>query len=355
MIKYFFLLSAFIFVSCSNKQKQRVSIVNNVKSHDIIGEVVINGIDDLLRSNDFTILDSLVVIRNAKEITKHGAFFYIYGLYNFKKKCSFGSFGSGPEDFSYPVFFKTEKLRNSGNSFSVMDLNLSKISHVTIANDFTHINFGKVTPNLLFSFNLNQVNDSVFYGTKTGGDSKGLYFQIDISQDQITWVDYSAQNENKIRASRKYELYSNTLCVNKEMEVVAVALRYFNKILFFDYYGALLKEIQIGQEELFPAWDKNEDFISSSSRSYFLDLSITNKYIYGLWVENHDGKKHGDPSSKVFVFDWKYRYIATLNLDYPAYRIRVSNQDSFILSLVDDGTGLTNVVKYDIQSILKNK
>lgn len=252
--------------------------------YKVSGEVVIKGNEDFLISNDIVLLDSFLVVVNLKQISKHGSFFYVYDIGNFEKKYSFGDIGAGPNDFSFPLSIKA---KNSSGSFSVVDLNLQRIVKIALSkSSVAAINSEKIDSHLSLSFNLNQTQDNVFFGVKNEKPSKGIFFKYSKLQEKIEWIDYAAANEKKIGAGNRHDLYYNALCINENAKVVIVAFRYFNKILFFDYEGKLLNDVQIGETEIFPSWDSENASISRISATYFYDVASSDNYIYCLWVEN---------------------------------------------------------------------
>jgi hypothetical protein len=340
----------FLILSSCNKPKGgnvETAIIENIDYKQINGELAIKGDDDLTISFDILIVDSLCVLI---DFSNNGKIFRCYKLNDFNHKMFFGDRGQGPNEYLTPLFFKSINK----NSFCVFDLNLSKITEFGVTDhDSLKIISEKNIPNLMYSSNLNQIGKDIYIGTKFNETAEGLYFKYDFSQDTLAWIDYSTKFDKYIEIN-KYELYYNTLCVNKDHNLIVCALRYFNKVLFFDLDGNKVKEIQIGDKEFFPEWDKENNAVAPSSLMYFLDMCITKDYIYCLWldlVEQNNEFKH--QSSKVFVFNWDMELTTSLQLDMPIGRIAVSNDDSLLLGLVDDGTGLTDVIKYDIADILK--
>ena len=204
---------------------------------------------------------------------------------------------------------------------------------------------------LAFCSNLNKVGTGTYFGTKTGWESEGLYFVYDESQKTFKWVEYSSGFDKGIDPRYKYEAYSNYMCVNEEKQIVAIALRYFNKVLFFDFDGNLIKEVQCGKTERAPEWNKANNMLTDESYGLaaicFIDVQMTDRFIYCLCLE--PGKEHEtlDPS-RIYVFDYEQNLAAAFQFDRTVSRIAVNNNDKFLLGVSDDGTGLTDVIKYGL-------
>lgn len=345
-IKNIILLSLLLTMfSCNSGNKHaKVDVITDVKEQAIYGEVVIRGDDDLILFGEIILLDSLLVLINDRRMYNYGSFFHVYDLSDFKKRYSFGNVGMGPEDFITPLSFKSK--RKDGKSFNIDDLNQGRLSKITIINDEIVVDAKTTISPLLYSFDMNLIHDTLYFGKKIGYP-QGLYFKYNTVKDTLSWVDYpSAGRRDDMHEN--YLLYYNKLCVSEKKEIAVVALRYFNKILFFDSEGIVLKELQIGEQEIYPLWNNSTSNVDSTSRFCFCDIDITDKYIYCLW----NGSKGSVKSERiVFIFDWNYRCITTLKVDYPINSIKVSNDDAYMLSIVEDGTGLSNIVKYDLQPI----
>jgi hypothetical protein len=341
IMRYYICISILcsIYFSCAEKKNNfnTEEIINTFRIHNLKGEVVILGEKHLTISNDIVMTDSICTLI---DLSQNDKVFRSYNLSDFSENRFIGDRGNGPQEFLYPISFNSKN--KDRNSFCVFDLNLMKISEIQVRRDSVYISKEESIPALVGCFNINRLNDVpyTYWGTRSGEEASGLYFIYNIEQDSLKWIDYSSKFDEQLEPSKKYELYYNTLCIGDRG--VIVALRYFNKVLFYDLDGQLKKEIQLGENALHPKWDRGQ--MDYSSKSYFYDMCTTDKYIYCLWVD--------DTHSKIFAFNWLFDYILTFQLDSRAMRLEVSNNDSFILTIVDDGTGLANVVKYDIGNIL---
>lgn len=334
-------ISLILAFSCISKKESPLEIIKDFNIFNIEGETVIIGDTDLTISNDMIITDSLCVL---VDLSQSGKIFRSYDLYTFEKKLFWGDRGFGPEDFFYPISFNSININQ--NTFEVFDSNNIRASEIYATKDSVSITKSNPFPAFTGCFNINRINSDIYLGTKVGEESKGIYFIYNSTKDSLSWIEYSSIYDKDIPKEHKYKMYYNTLCASEKG--IVVSLRYFNKVLFYDKKGDIIKEVQLGNEALYPKWDKKEEEIDfNETKTYLMDMCITENHIYCLWIEDDEEANRKKPS-KIFVFDWDLNYKSTLQLDKAIVRINASQNDSFILGIIDDGTGLTNVTKYNL-------
>lgn len=339
MKKILFLLTVLL-SACNSPESSGLTIIDrNTGSIDLSGSSVVLGEEGLIAAHSILLTDSLCVLIDG---SNSGDFFRCYDLVSFKEQFSFGEFGDGPADFMLPLPVKSADQKK--NCISVLDVNNGRLSDIYVDKDSLSVS-GTTMDELLFCFNINRLNDTLYAGTKMGEQSEGLFFTYNATDKEFGWVDYSTGYEKELSEARS-SLYYSALCANAEKGIFIVALRYFNRLLFFDADGSLLKEVQIGKKLLSPVWDKEFQMVALSPY-YFEDVCITDDFIYALWSNNSlEDEALQLANSQVFVFDWNLNHVNTYNLDAPVLRMAVVPDNRFMVGLVDDGTGLTDVVKY---------
>ena len=332
--------------SCYREENRTRYIIamEDIHFKQLEGKLVIEGDDDLTIALDILVVDSLCILI---DFTQQGNIFRVYDTESFNKVRFFGEIGQGPNDFLAPPWFVSTVKKNR---FIVNDMNQARITEFCTANrDSINIISSRNIFPLLHSTSVNQIDENRFIGAKPL-TANGLFFIYDYSQDTMEWISYTTRHSRNIRENR-YRFYVNILRANEDKNLIVCALRHFNRILFFDFDGNHIKEVQIGSEDLFPEWDREWGMVSFNSTIYFLDMCTTTEHIYILWVNgslDEAGEFRQDPS-KVFVFNWEKELVSALQLDMPIVRIAVSKDGSMLLGLADDGTGLTDVIKYDLR------
>ena len=321
-------------------------IIEDPVFRDLAGKLLIRGEDKLMVSNDITLTDSVLTMVDM--MTAEGRFFLSYSLDDGRFLYSFGSKGHGPQEFTGPVlsFKPKNKVKDK---FRVYDINSLRSAEITIRSDTAYIAQAPSPGKLGFCFNLNKTDDGTYFGTRLG-DYEGLYFMFDESQETFKWVEYSSEFDKDIDPRYKYDAYYCDMCVNEEKRIVVAALRYFNKVLFFDFDGNLIKEVQLGKTEITPRWDRVNNVVDHELGAplCFIEVQMTDNYVYCVYLGLSDERSEIQDPSEVYVFDYDLNLAAAFRLDRAVSKIAVDRDDRFFAGTTDDGTGLTDIVKYDL-------
>jgi hypothetical protein len=346
----------FLFLfSCKEKEDRSRYIISFDKINfvDIQGEVVVKGDDDLSRGGDILIVDSVFI---CYDYYAQRDIFRVYNIVSFEKVSTFGQIGQGPYDFLHPIEIINKNINHAvDGKFSVFDLNQRRMVELsTSGKEGISLLFTRKMPILLGKRSITQIDDDKFIGADWSMESSGLFFISDLSKDTIKWVSYSTALDKKVDSWNKNILYMAHLGANENKNTIVCALRYFNKVLFYDFDGNLQKEFQIGEEEVVPEIIDDLRVVESTSLVSFADIAITENHIYALMVNsrwNWENREHQQDFSKIFIFNWEKEFVAALHLGYPVDRIAIPSDDLFILGLADDGTGLSDVVKFNLQGL----
>jgi hypothetical protein len=347
---FFSIILLSIMFSCRGREPKNndLIIISKESNRTLTGEIVVRGDPDLNMSRDIVILDSVLVL-----IDNYSAdIFRCYDINSYEKKKFFGIIGEGPDDFNFPMLLTNRNQKS--NTFSVFDVVTGKMSNI-----FTDGNVVKIDSKYIHEMNLctniNQIDSVMYAGTPNYPETPqgtGIYFFFNTDSKKFRWVDYSTELDKIISKQDKRDIYYSTMCVNAQKNNTVVALLHFNRLLLFDMDGKLLKEIQIGETFITPKIDVNTKKFKNMIY-HFVDLQITNNHIYALWTDSYEEKimdmeviKYG--IAKVFVFDLEMNHVETLQLDQPIMEMDVAKDDTYILGTVEDGTGLTDVVKYKL-------
>lgn len=192
---------------------------------------------------------------------------------------------------------------------------------------------------LINSFNINIINENTIIGNKADV-SEGLFYIYNKETKDFDWVEY-CDEDVKYRDISKYELYYNVLTYNRKTNEVVAALRYFNKILFYSIDKRSFKEIQIGDVKRQPIFDSSKQDVSlEESEIVFIDTCVSDEYIYCLMLDH-------DQMPILIKLNIYGEFINCAYLDRPIFRIEVYD-DEFVYGIGDDGTGLADIVKYNL-------
>jgi hypothetical protein len=334
------------------RRENGIKIIDQFQVQRLDGEVVVRGETDLTVAFFMTVTDSALILSLSTLGKNVGdPLCEAYDLRGFQKIASFAPVGRGPNEYTIPIPFHSN--RGKDNSFRFFDGNHYSVNTAKVLKDTVVVTTSRGNPEVLAAtFNLSETGSGLFFGSRSG-HSAGIYFRYDPADGSLQWPVYRSEFDSYLSPSEVATLYYNTTCIHEEREMVVVAPRYFNKLLFFDFDGKLLKEIQVGKEKWSPAWDghrKSMDY--ELSKTFFLYMCTTDKYVYCL--STRDADENGViPPSRIHVFDWDFQYVTTFQMDRAVGRIVVNHDDSWMLSACDDGTGLTDIVKYDLSRVLE--
>jgi hypothetical protein len=325
--------------ACSQPQGG-IEIIPAKTTETLTGVTVVAGETDLLVANGISLTDSayiLVASSNNRDL------FNIYRVNDNQLVSRFGMRGMGPNDFTLPLFVKS--CPATEETFSVFDVNIGKLSTFRLR-DSRPTQTNTTIGDLRFAFNLNRMSDSVFVGTSITG-YRGLYYTYNTKDSTWRWAQYETDYEKRKNIENPTYLYYCALAANAAQGKVVVALRHFNRLLMYDTADTLVKELQIGEEFLEPI-NENVDF--DPNPVYFTDAYGTDKYFYALWKDSAlDNRKVIYNGTAVYQFDWNGKYIRSYTLDKGITQFAVARDDTFLLGLADDGTGLTDVIKYALE------
>lgn len=334
---------------CVGKMGDKSTNKEIIEEFNIIpleGELILRGEEDLTTGINLFITDSLYTIIS---MTEDENIFWSYDLQTSDLVHAFGVRGNGPNEFLMPIPFNS--LNDKKNFVSLFDINLRRFSDIYIDKDSLSIS-QKAYPRILdHSLEIGKVN-GLYYGARSGSFSEGLFYIYDEELDSIRWIEYSSPIDSEVSPRKKYNMYYGRLCVSERG--VVKSLDFFNKILFYDFVGNFIKEVQLGKEELTPNWNYLVDNVDYSSPSYLVDMCISEKYIYCCHIHvyyDKNGEEVGREFSKIHVFNWDFNYVSTFQLDTYAYSVDVDESDTFLLTMVSDGTGLVNVIRYEIPKL----
>lgn len=340
---YILLLLFSIIYSCNNHNKSSSFEIIDVKgTTSPTAQLVIE--EDMGQFYDLYITDSIVFLATSRGESAIKA----YSTKDFTLINEFGYKGDGPEGVDFPMFIKS--ISNS-ESLELYDLNyktLMKIDFNTERNTYTISK--KQMPDALWpSININRVSDSIFFANGLPPFNKGHYFKLNINTSKKEWIPYFPKY--KTDEEDKTIIYSNNILVNEEKSIVVCVMKYFNRILIFDFDGKLIKDLQIGQSPIEPIVEDLELYkFSKDSENFFLDVIGNKTHFYCLYNRdriNVDDKKANN--SKIMVFDWDLNLVSTIQTEHLISTMDVDPHNKYILALVFDEEGDTRVYKYDLE------
>lgn len=314
--------------SCRNNasKQQGVTIINEESVEKVRVDEM--RFDNLLCINKAHIMDSLLLLIDRCDT----CIFHVYNMNQDSIISSFGQNGQGPDDFIYPLFLNNV---NGMDSITCYDTGLKTLKimdkNECISSHSVKIVSRSMPPQLLSSPDLSQERFGYIGCTDTGGE--GLYFKYMESEDTLIWVNYppSIQDLKGIAGN------GSRITCNDSMQRVAISMRYYNRLFLYDCDGNILREVQMGKDEITPQIDFKHKHVKRESILCSFDIQSTDSYIYVLSFYQPEMDVHKpDLTSKIFVFDWDLNYIKTYLLPHKAHSMDIDKNANKLIYIGND-------------------
>ncbi|MDH6343642.1 hypothetical protein M2480_002372 [Parabacteroides sp. PFB2-12] len=341
---HIFLLFMFAASSCKqyNKHNRLIDVIENNKGDVRNGQLVLD--EDLCQFYDLLIVDSLVFFTSSRGESA----FKVYSTTDFNLLYEFGYKNAGPENVNYPMFMRT---KYDSDSIWLYDINTRSIINISLNKDKNSYDMKKelMDEDLWPPMSLNKVSENTYFANSLPPFNKGLFFRYNKSSLEKLWIPF-LENINGDNEDNMSVLNRNVIYANKNDSLVVCAMKHYNKIFVFDFNGKMLKEIQIGKKTISPALEISEiERFTDKTEVFFTSVVGTNNYFYCLWNNKkaNSGKENME-NSKIFVFDWNFNHIKTIQTDKIISVIDVHHSDSYLLGIVFDEEEDTKIYRYNI-------
>jgi hypothetical protein len=266
-------------------------------------------------------------------------FFYIFSLPDFKLVHSFGNHGGGPDEFYSPNLVPTDE---EDKICYIYDYSSNKLSFLTKDNKVTTCDFsfpkGKMNASLLKQIHVLS-NKEMLYACAVG-KGKGIFrFNTDSLNTEIELSNLAIdKNYNNWAA------YEGSFGVNKKMDRMVFAYKYFREIKFLTLSGTNEKNLvfdyekprpgdavsMLGPDNITYNWKMSQTdesiYLSYSGRTPIEVTRDFNKDLDYIYIEEFDW--NGNPKRKFKLDKWGYfcvdgkrnkLYLLATNADEPFY------------------------------------
>lgn len=250
--------------------------------------------------------------------------------------------GYGFTYFSNPEFMKSNTKEPAGkDEFWIVDNQLTfnrvRVTTDSLQVDRKYISIADLIPATHYSVTTKEVyavpivEKDVYGSFCYANDEEGTY-----------WVD--PPKVEKAYRSCKHIAYLPNLCVNEPRNSVVAALRFWNRIDFYDLKGTFQKSFIPTQEPIVPLLkEKDAQVDIEGTNKCFIDIFGTDRYVYCLY----DGSVDFSNRSTLLVLTWDGELKKCLHLDRPVKKIAVDPSDRFIVTLAAGENETWDVVRYE--------
>lgn len=283
--------------------------------------------EDLLRPDMFCVIDSVMVIYDNNKGTSN--LFYAFNINTGELYSKFGSIGSGPEDYNFPVQMMFEE---STNEIRIIDRNHSKVYCYQLYNivkgeDITTSSIIKIpveASRIVFQ------NDSV--GFCLGSFSMGMIgrFKADTITDY--YLDFPDVKNQTLNSNQKFSLFQGDITMNRDKTKLVYSSARCDLIKIISVEKSELKEI-ITDNTYVPKYRKMEgDYYSilPENPNGYISVTESKDYIFALFsgrseMEYSDRHYFGNI---IHVFDWNGKIVKKIKLNKDAWQIHIDRKSN---------------------------
>lgn len=351
ILLFLFISILICFQSCKTSS---VDEIHSIKESKLLEGKNIDNIKNLCY-NGIIANDSILLIN---DWCSDSVLFSAYDAHSFKHLGNFCHKGVGPNEFLSPFFTRNIISSNSQLEFSIYDLNRKKYAEYAITkkklsdkNKLKPLLFVDSPESIFPCMNLTRTDK--YYIAQNIQNNNELFSVFNKKTNSKIIIDYKPITKNKVDDNQWKNLIStNTLIANEQKSKIVCCLKYYNRILIYNYDGELLKELQLG-ESIDPVPGKNYFNVSENSFIYSLDAYATDQYFYVLWggLSKKSYNTNQAHHSYVLCFNWDGDLVNSFKL--PRSILIAINQSNTTLFSVSYGTNNNLGIKYYTLNLMK--
>ena len=226
---------------------------------------------------DMMIKDSLLILIANKD----SLYFHVFSKTTLNPIINFAKKGNAEFEFNYRPLFLKQHYENK-NYFEVFDLfSIKKINIKNILDENNiagEIKSDRQNEDLTFSREILRLDSNFFTGTSLNR-SEGLFYIYDIKNRNKKWINFNP----KLKINKKYydSVYYGLIEVSPDSEKIVYCPRFFNRILFFNRDGELIKTLNFSKTKT-PTIEKKYLGVSNEETIYSYQTYRTSNFIYVL-------------------------------------------------------------------------
>jgi TolB-like 6-blade propeller-like len=337
-----------IFFTCSSdNKKSQVKDPNalfTITKKLLANELNISG--QILHTYSLTVIDSLIVIEDRSK----GYYFNLFNLYSGAYVCSFAKLGDGPCEFQFPTSIQLVPNRERAIGL----FNRKTFKYTTVSIDSLLKKTVLVCEGMTEAFDVNfqkviQLNDSTFSGL---GHFKRRYVLANHKGDTTgTFYHYPFQEQLQAGYSVLAMAYQGDILPHPRGTAFVSTSRYCANFDIVDFEKG--KFTNIKENRFWPPIFTGTDgqvigaTMNPDNVNGFIDLAVTEKYIYLLFSGKKDSDKNWVQSSTVMVFDWSGQPFVKYDLGIEVEVITVDKNDKMLYAYHDDSKA--HLLKFSIR------
>lgn len=272
-IAIIFCLLSILYISCSQQVKDEVYPIADVIP---LTKNSVYNIQD--RSYmDMMILDSLLILIADKDSN----FFHVFNKTTMVPLMSFGKKGNAAFEFNKtPRFVKQHYESNDYiDVFELFSIKRINIKNITEGENISgEIESERMDEKLDISREIVSLDSTIFLGVPVN-NYDGLFYIFDKKSRNKKWVSYNP----KLKIDKEYyeSVYYGLIETSPDNETIVYCPRYFDRILFYNKDGELLKTLNFSEVKT-PVLSKDFFGVSNDEIIYSIETYRTKSFIYVL-------------------------------------------------------------------------
>ena len=340
-MKNILLLYSFLFIVCSCADKKIIKDYSITTKSKMLPDVeILFSKNDNYYLYDLKITDNFYLFLDERSDTVLRIYKQNNILHTHNSLCR----NSEKDQLWMPLFTKEvhPEFKNTDYAFLVDNNMYYKNISLSTNNNKVEINVLKLLKQKnMFSRDFN-ITTKETYAIPVSRSTKSPFYLFNPDSGYY-WVDPSPSIEKVM--PKDVLSYTNTICLNESQNTIVSAYRFTNYVSFYGLDGTLNMTVKFGETPVIPIVnpDRNEIDVRNTPKC-FTYICGTPQYVYCLY----DGSSDFTAPSKIVIFQWNRKHIATCQADRNLQAIAVDKNDKYILAIASNYNG-QDIIKYHLE------
>ena len=284
--------------------------------------------------NEITMTDSYIVFTDIQSDTTIRA----YRKDDFKAQPLVVTKQSGTTNAIAPKLIYKISKDNDSDNFSAID-NYQFEKTFTLHSSHIEAKTTELQHSPALSFDFYKVGYELYGSPLTRSYPSPFYYYN--PKDKYFWVDPSEKASAALPPNN--DAYACALCVNEKAKAAVAAYRYANLLTFYNLKGDAMVTVSIGDKTIAPVITHDEVDVLQSDKC-FTTIAGSPKYVYCVY----NGSNDFNALSKIFVFKWNGKHVATWEVDRNCRAIAVDKTDKYLIAISSRSGGGQDILRYDL-------
>lgn len=340
-MKNILLLYSFLFIVCSCADKKIIKDYSITTKSKMLPDVeILFSKNDNYYLYDLKITDNFYLFLDERSDTVLRIYKQNNILHTHNSLCR----NSEKDQLWMPLFTKEvhPEFKNTDYAFLVDNNMYYKNISLSTNNNKVEINVLKLLKQKnMFSRDFN-ITTKETYAIPVSRSTKSPFYLFNPDSGYY-WVDPSPSIEKVM--PKDVLSYTNTICLNESQNTIVSAYRFTNYVSFYGLDGTLKTTVKFGETPIIPIVNPDRDEIDiRNTPKCFTYICGTPQYVYCLY----DGSSDFTAPSKIVIFQWNGKHIATCQADRNLQAIAVDKDDKYILAIASNYNG-QDIIKYHLE------